>query len=161
MIGLLSDSHDNLNALKQIVDIFNTLGCSLVIHAGDFVAPFAARELSRLNCPFRAVFGNCDGEKEGLKKAIDGWGIIQPAPYEFTAAGLKFHLRHIALPEEEQHILQGKVDVYLFGHTHKPFVEEKGDFLIINPGEAGGWLSGKCSYALLDPATKKVTIHYL
>ena len=161
MIGLISDSHDNLEALRQIVDIFNTLECSLVIHAGDFVAPFAARELSRLRCPLQAVFGNCDGEKEGLIKAIKGWGHIQPAPAEFNAAGLKFHLRHIPLPPEHLTSLRGKVDVYLFGHTHKPMVEEKEGLLVVNPGEAGGWLSGKCSYALLDPDTRKVTLHYL
>ena len=161
MIGLIFDSHDNLEALRQIVEIFNHLECSLVIHAGDFVAPFAARELSRLRCPLQAVFGNCDGEKEGLKKAINGWGHIQPAPSEFKAAGLRFHLRHIPLPEEKLISLQGKVDVYLFGHTHKPLIEKREELLIINPGEAGGWLTGQCSYALLEPTTKEVTLHYL
>ena len=48
MIGIMSDSHDNLPAIQQAVRIFNQIGCDLVIHAGDFVAPFAVQELSAL-----------------------------------------------------------------------------------------------------------------
>ncbi|OQX55675.1 MAG: hypothetical protein B5M54_01520 [Candidatus Aminicenantes bacterium 4484_214] len=161
MIAIISDSHDNLPALRQMVAIFNELSCSLVIHAGDFVAPFAARELRRLRCPLRAVFGNCDGEKQGLITAIEGGGLIQDAPYEFSVEGLKIHLRHIPLAPETDSIARSDIDVYIFGHTHKPSIASKGPLLILNPGEAGGWLTGKSSYLLLDPKTKKATLHYL
>ena len=43
MIGIMSDSHDNLDAVNIAVQIFNSHECRLVIHAGDFVAPFSAR----------------------------------------------------------------------------------------------------------------------
>jgi len=32
MIAIISDSHDNLPALRQMVAIFNELSCSVVIH---------------------------------------------------------------------------------------------------------------------------------
>lgn len=161
MIAIISDSHDNLHALRQMVEIFNTLRCSLVIHAGDFVAPFAARELRLLRCPLRAVFGNCDGEKEGLKKAIEGGGWIQDAPYEFEADGLKIHLRHVPFPHKPGLHIKPDINIYIFGHTHKPTITQKGNLLILNPGEAGGWLSGRSSYLLLDPETKMATLHFL
>jgi len=60
MIGLMSDSHDNLIAINKAISLFNQVDCSLVIHAGDIIAPFAARELRKLKCPVKAVFGNCE-----------------------------------------------------------------------------------------------------
>ena len=84
MIGIMSDSHDNLDAIKLAVELFNKLRCELVIHAGDFIAPFAAHELSKLNCPVKAVFGNCDGEKKGLEKAFQSIGEIKEAPFIFN-----------------------------------------------------------------------------
>ncbi len=57
MIAIMADSHDNLHSIKQAIRLFNETGCTLVIHAGDFIAPFAARELENLGCPVKAVFG--------------------------------------------------------------------------------------------------------
>ncbi len=58
MVGILSDSHDNLDGIKSAVRVFLDAGCTLVLHAGDFVAPFAARELQALGGRIKAVFGN-------------------------------------------------------------------------------------------------------
>ncbi|MBP1660311.1 MAG: phosphodiesterase, family, partial [Candidatus Aminicenantes bacterium] len=46
----------------------------------------------------------------------------------------------------------GQFDLVIFGHTHRPLVESRDGVLLINPGEAGGWLRGKSTVALLDPA---------
>ena len=46
MIGVMSDSHDNVDAVRAAVEVFKSAGCKLVIHAGDFVAPFAARRIT-------------------------------------------------------------------------------------------------------------------
>jgi len=49
IIGLMSDSHDNLPKIKQAVEFFNKKKVKLVLHAGDFVAPFVVRELKEQN----------------------------------------------------------------------------------------------------------------
>ena len=46
----------------------------------------------------------------------------------------------------------------VFGHTHKPLVERRDGVLLVNPGEAGGWLRGKSTVALLDPAARTAEI---
>jgi putative phosphoesterase len=149
MIGVISDTHDNLTAIRKAVRFFKDAGCSLVIHAGDFVAPFAARELAAAGCPVRAVYGNCDGEKAGLGRAIAPFGSIQEPPFAFRFDGLSFLVTHAGSvrelrPEAAKH------DVIVFGHSHEPEVEKIGRALILNPGEAGGWLSGRSTVALLD-----------
>ena len=69
-VGLLADSHDNLPALAKAVGLFNDAETALVIHAGDYVAPFTARAFQELRSDFVGVFGNNDGERFGLLKAF-------------------------------------------------------------------------------------------
>ncbi|MCX6572387.1 MAG: metallophosphoesterase [Candidatus Aminicenantes bacterium] len=157
MIGLLSDSHDNLTLVRAAVRLFNDAGCDLVIHAGDFVAPFAAEELRNLRAPVKAVYGNCDGEKAGLARVFQGLGEIANGPLAFTHAGVRFVVCHLDASAETQ-AASGLFDVVVFGHTHRPLVESRDGVLLVNPGEAGGWLRGKGTVALLDPATRSADI---
>jgi putative phosphoesterase len=157
MIGILADSHDNLVMIRRAVGLFNDIGCDLVIHAGDFVAPFAAAELRNLGCPVRAVYGNCDGEKAGLAKAFEGMGEIREAPFMFSHGGLSFLVSHLDGPVPG-HVAAPTSDVIVFGHTHKPLSEKRDGIILINPGEAGGWLQGKSTVALFDPKSMTVDI---
>lgn len=151
MIGILSDSHDNLTRVREAVRLFNDAGCDLVIHAGDFVAPFTVDELRNLRAPVKAVFGNCDGERAGLAKAFEGLGELREAPLKFFHAGLRFLVCHLDAPVD-RYLASKAYDVVVFGHTHKFLVERRNGVLLVNPGEAGGWLRGKSTIALLDPA---------
>lgn len=151
MIGILSDTHDNLNRVREAVRLFNDAGCDLVIHAGDFVAPFTVDELRNLKAPVRAVFGNCDGERAGLARAFQGLGEIREEPFAFLHGGLRFAVAH--RDSLVDRLVRAKTsDVVIFGHTHRPLVETRDGILLVNPGEAGGWLRGKSTVALLDPA---------
>jgi len=151
MIGILSDTHDNLPRVREAVRLFNDAGCDLVIHAGDFVAPFTVDELRNLRAPVKAVYGNCDGEKAGLAKAFRGVGEIQEAPLAFLHGGVRFVVSHLDAPVG-RYVQAKTCDVVIFGHTHKPLVERRDGVLLINPGEAGGWLGGKSTVVVLDPA---------
>ena len=157
MIGIMSDSHDNLDAVQKAVRFFNDTQCDLVIHAGDFVAPFAARELAHLSCSVRAVFGNCDGEKKGLQKAIEPFGEIQGAPHVFSHSDRTLLITHMH-DSVERLAASGKYRVIFFGHTHKPEIRNVNETLLINPGETGGWVSGKSTVALLDPGSWEAEI---
>ena len=157
MIGILADSHDNLNAVREAVRLFRDRSCDLVLHAGDIIAPFTAQELRGCGCPVKAVFGNCDGEKVGLRKAFDAWGAIGEPPLRFKHGGLSITLTH--RDDRLDRLLRlSPGGVLVFGHTHRPLVENRGKALLVNPGEAGGWLRGECTAALLDPATLAVEI---
>ena len=157
MIGILSDSHDNLDRVREAVRLFNDAACDLVIHAGDFVAPFTVDELRNLRAPVKAVFGNCDGERAGLAKAFAGLGEIREAPLEFQHAGRRFLVSHLDGPVGRYPAAR-TCDVIVFGHTHRPSAEFRDGVLLVNPGEAGGWLRGKSTVALLDPAALKAEI---
>ena len=61
-VGIFSDSHDNIPKIRKAISIFNERQVNLTIHAGDLVAPFAAKELKQLQMKYVVVFGNNDGE---------------------------------------------------------------------------------------------------
>lgn len=157
MIGVMADSHDNLHSIRHAVRLFTETYCNLVIHAGDFVAPFAARELENLSCPVKAVFGNCDGEKKGLEKAFSSFGEIKEAPLIFNHKNINFLVTHVhsAL---ESYLASEKYNVIIYAHTHKSEIRNAKKTLIINPGETGGWVSGKSTVALLDTKTLSAKI---
>lgn len=146
-IGILSDSHDNMPKIEKAVKFFNKNKVGFVLHAGDFVAPFTIPRLKTLFCDWRGVFGNNDGEKDGLMRISEG--KIKEGPLEIEFDNIKIILVHdinrIDCQKED-------ADLIIFGHTHKSEIREQYGKLLVNPGECGGWLTGKSSVALLDSA---------
>jgi len=49
LLGIISDSHDNLPKIESAVARLNNLGVDLVLHAGDYCAPFAELRYGGLN----------------------------------------------------------------------------------------------------------------
>ncbi|MCD6307575.1 MAG: YfcE family phosphodiesterase, partial [Candidatus Latescibacteria bacterium] len=114
LIGIVSDTHDNRESIVGAVRLFNRRGCSLVVHAGDFVAPFTAREFAKLDCPFIGVFGNNDGERKGLLARYSTFGELHEGPHEFTFGGRKFALMHEPAHLDD-YLARGGVDVIVYG----------------------------------------------
>ncbi|MCX7927325.1 MAG: metallophosphoesterase [Candidatus Omnitrophica bacterium] len=153
LIGILSDTHDNLPQIKKAVSVFNEKKTDLCLHAGDFIAPFVLDVLMLLNCPWQGVFGNNDGEKKGLLKKSEG-KICEP-PFYGQFEGRRLCLVHDI---ETVDVDNNDANIIVCGHTHKLLIKELPDKLIINPGECCGWLSGKSTIALLDTYSLKAQI---
>jgi len=149
LIGIMSDTHDNMPQIRKAVDLFNGRKVEHVIHAGDFTSPFTFRILNDLKSGFAGVFGNNDGDKLLLSKMSHG--RIFPQPHIFELAGRKIVLIH------EHHIAgaladSGHYDLVIYGHTHKAEVRKAGNALMVNPGEVGNWLYGRSTVAIADLA---------
>lgn len=158
LIGLIADTHDNKKAVLAAVEVFNRRGVSHVLHAGDYIAPFNAKWMADLGAPLTGVFGNNDGEKFGLRAQFDQQevGPIHRAPYVAEVGGQKILMLHE--PDEVDALAaSGAYDVVFYGHTHEVDVRP-GDTLIVNPGEAGGWVTGRSTVGILDLATMEVEI---
>lgn len=148
-IGIASDTHDNLTKIRDMVSVLNHHGVDFFLHAGDFIAPFAITPFKNLNCDWTGVFGNNDGERCGLKEQSNN--KIKEPPFILELNSLKIALMH--------RLENINADIIICGHTHKPDIRNK-DKLIVNPGEVGGWLTGKSSIAVLDLETLKPEILY-
>ena len=146
-VGILSDTHDNLDNIRKAVDIFRNENISLLVHAGDFVAPFTLAVYRQLDCKFIGIFGNNDGDILQLNRRSEG--RIHTAPHQFTYAGKTFIATHYPDAVDAMASAPG-VDVVIYGHTHYPEIKTVGETLLINPGECGGWSSGVPTVAVLD-----------
>jgi len=149
MIGIMSDSHDNLDAIDKAVKIFNKSDVEIVVHAGDLISPFTINEFEKLKSEFIAVYGNNDGEREGLRKAYENLCILEDFK-EISIEGWKFAIIHGTNQSIVDAIVQSdKYDVVVRGHTHQ-FEIISGETLVINPGETCGYVTGKQTLVLLD-----------
>ena len=161
-IGVISDTHDNLEMIKRAVDLFNSEEVELVIHAGDFVSPFTEKPFRALNAKFVGIFGNNDGDKLLLRVKYRGVGELSEEPLVLEMDARKIVVTH--KPKIVEALVASRIyDVVIFGHTHKAEVrkvkEEKGkEVLVLNPGECCGYLTGRKTVAILDLETLSARI---
>ena len=150
LLGIIADSHDNLTKIREATTILNRREVELVLHAGDYIAPFTLPELAKIKCQrFVGVFGNNDGEKFGLQKGIASFGELHRAAYSLEHQGKKILLLHE--PDLlEPCIRAQQFDLIVYGHLHELDTRREGATMVINPGELGGWLYGKSTFVICD-----------
>lgn len=147
-IAIISDTHDNLNAITAFGEKLKAIKVNCLLHGGDFCSPFSIRAIKQYHLPMKAVFGNNDGDKVLLTKSAEGFGEIKEGTYIFELANRKFAMTHY--PESINSLaVSGQFDVIIYGHTHKLDIRKE-SCLIINPGELCGWLTRRKTAVLLD-----------
>lgn len=161
LVGIISDTHENMNAIDKAVEIFNQRNVKVVFHAGDIISPITFSHFDKLTCDIHLVFGNNDGEKQMLKERYTKRGsIIQEPPLEYVLEEnnkkIKFVIFHSPPHNIEELARSGLYNYIIYGHTHKKELKTVGNTMVINPGEAGGWLYGEKTIAILDTETRNV-----
>jgi len=147
-IAVISDSHDNIINIKKAVNIANKNNCEYIFHLGDIVSPFSAKELGAFKGIVYAVFGNNDGEHQGLISIFNQFGgFINRAPYKIELNGKKIVLMHEPYLLDEL-IKSKEFDYIFYGHLHEIDYRKVEKTIILNPGELGGWLSKSTFYIL-------------
>jgi len=157
-IGLLADTHDRLPAIADLLQLMLDRGVSLVMHAGDYCAPFALDPFLDTNIALLGIFGRNDGDQEGLKAtAARGVGMeLYESPHSFEVSGHRILIVHDLGEVNRRSISAHRFVVH--GSTHRQETVTRDDTLIINPGEACGWLNGVCTAAILDLETSEVEV---
>lgn len=141
LIGLLSDTHDNIPNIKQSIIRFKEEKVDLVLHAGDYVSPFTAIPYAELDVPLIGVYGNNSAETEILKETyskVDG--DLRGYFTEIEVDGLMIALLHGHRKQDVDKAKSGNYDVIVQGHSHLSSISEENNVLMINPGEVCGYL---------------------
>ncbi|MCD6243623.1 MAG: metallophosphoesterase [Candidatus Korarchaeota archaeon] len=164
MVGVISDTHDDIDSLERAVELFQRFGVDEIIHLGDLVSPFTLKPIISSGIPFRILRGNNDAEALLVTTVLENGGIYYTAPVELELGGLKslmFHgfgskelTKKVALRMAES----SEYELILYGHTHELHLEEINGSLIFNPGESSGKLTGRRTVAILDTIEKEVEI---
>ena len=133
-IGIVSDTHDRLEAISEAVRLLLEQRVELILHCGDIesvetVAAFAA-------VPTHFVFGNWDKDRARMAAAIravgghanDSFGAIELAGKRI--AWVHSHERHQLYQLEHADYF----DYVFYGHTHVREQHRTGRTLVANPG---------------------------
>jgi len=151
IVGLVSDTHDNVHMIDRAVERLNDERVGLVLHAGDYVSAFTAKHFEPLDAPMIGVYGNNCAERDTLRRVYAEAGAeIRGFFAEVEAGGLRVALLHGHRGEDVDRAYGGGYDVMVTGHTHRASIGGEGGVLVVNPGEACGYVSGRCTVAFLD-----------
>ncbi|MFS9433214.1 phosphodiesterase [Citrobacter sp. C348] len=155
-----SDIHGSLPATERVLELFAQSGARWLVILGDILnhgprnalpqgyAPAqVADRLNALASRIIAVRGNCDSE-------VDQMLLHFPitAPWQQVLMdNLRLFLTHGHLYGPENLPALNAGDVLVYGHTHLPIAERRGDIYHFNPGSVsipkGGFTA---SYGILD-----------
>ena len=95
IIGILSDTHDCLPLIDKAVKKFNEINAELVLHTGDYIAPFVDSHFKPLKAPLIGVLGNNDSEKKLLKQKFAEIGADIRGDFAFeNIDGLRIGMLH-------------------------------------------------------------------
>ena len=155
-VGILADSHDNRESAGEILSVFVREKVGTILHLGDVCSPQILAPFRASGIPILGVFGNNDGDREGLQRASGN--AFHRGPHRCELAGRKILLSHIFDELQGEIGERGKFDLILFGHTHRPLTMRVGRALVINPGEACGFMSGEATCAVIDLETMSARI---
>ena len=122
VIGVISDTHGLLR--PEALAAFQ--GVDAIIHAGDVGDPAILPELKRV-APVTAVRGNIDTE---------GWAKRLPETNVLEIGGVSLYVLHRLQDLDLDPSAAGFAAV-IFGHSHQPLIEWRGNVLFFNPGSAG------------------------
>lgn len=128
---VLSDSHGNVRNMAEAVEC---TAPRMILHLGDCWRD--AEQLRDLypDIPLVQVPGNCDFRPQEPSEqllCLENKRILLCHGHTY---GVKQSLLSAGYAAEEQDL-----DLFLFGHTHKPLVDMRGKTLFLNPGSIGDW----------------------
>lgn len=125
-ILVISDSHgrndDVAGVIRQVGHIDMLIHCGDVERGDDYIR-------SLVNCPVYMVSGNNDYNLDLPSKEIFNIGDHKV----MVVHGHTFYV-YRDVSRLRAYALENHIDIVMFGHTHKPFIEIGDDVTILNPG---------------------------
>ena len=151
IVGILSDTHDRVEAARSAVRLLGEQGAEYYLHAGDVGSEQILDLLAGLPAAF--VFGNNDWDRRGLERYAASLNVsCLGNSGALELGGKSFHVQHGDDLRSLQRAVAGQqFDYVLHGHTHVPRDERVGRTRIINPGALHR--ARQKTAAVLDTAT--------
>ena len=155
LIGILSDTHDRVDAMAAAMKLLRERGAEFFIHCGDVGSERVIDHLAGVPAAF--VFGNTDWDRATLARYAEKMGVACYGSFADLELGGKkvavihgddFKLKQCLLCEQRH-------DYLLQGHTHLRADERVGKVRLINPGALHR--AREKTVALLDTDADRLT----
>ena len=145
--------HDNYHNLTLVLLQLRKYKIEKIFFLGDFINAGLALTLAEYEIPSYGIFGNNDGDRTAIMRVVlsdrsnltMGFDTFDIVEWE----GRKLFLTHYPLIVKSM-AKSGDYDAVFYGHNHKKFLGQKGDCLILNPGEISAHKTGSASFAIYD-----------
>jgi putative phosphoesterase len=134
LVGIVSDTHGRHHTVEKALALLRQRSVSVVLHCGDIDDAETVRLFRGL--PTHFVFGNCDWDKEELRRAIEESGAtLHGAWGELELEGVKIAFLH----GDDGRLFRdvegsGHFDFLFYGHTHQAREHRTGPTRVVNPG---------------------------
>ena len=151
LVGVVSDTHNNVKNIDKIISLFNDEEIALVIHTGDISNSKSLEKFSKLNADLIGVYGNNDRNEVGLNDTAIQYNFKFQEPPSL----IKLCNRNIAIFHEPDLIFyflseNKDIDIVIHGHTHRYKHEIVNNVLVFNPGESAGMQKGKNAIGIIN-----------
>lgn len=145
MLVVLSDTHATEGTALTGAAEATVADADLVLHAGDFNTEAVLESFRDVAPDLRAVYGNTDDP-----------AITEQLPQEttFEYAGVRIAATHQSQSGTTGLTMLGRqqnAGLVVFGHSHRPTVEEMGELTLLNPGSHAQPRGARQSFAVLEP----------
>ncbi len=153
LLGLLSDTHNNLRNLRAALQVFRAEGVTRLIHCGDLTGPDLAEELAGFEVNY--LEGNMDTNRAAIAAGLRKMNPANHALDTFTGeiGGVLVGATHGHVPRAVEKLARSGRYAWVFhGHTHRRRDERVGGTRIVNPGALGGLKPEPRSICLVDLA---------
>ena len=139
---VVADSHGRVDNMIRAVERVQP---DYVLHLGD-----CQRDMEKLRrefpeLPMEGVPGNCD------------WGSYDQPERLIELGGVRILMMHGHTRNVKSSTMAAMyaarewgAQVLLFGHTHRPLVDNDGTLLTLNPGTAGDWEHPTCGILTIE-----------
>lgn len=131
-VAVFSDSHGNVDYLKNVISWLREKGVDLIIHLGDDFDDadiFKDTGIKLIRVP--GVFSHYYQDPaipNRLVETLEGWRVL----ITHTSSSHSHDRPEDLKPEDL--LAKQEIDIMLYGHTHIPKVEKVEGILWINPG---------------------------
>jgi putative phosphoesterase len=133
-VGIVSDTHSRYHTVEKTLTLLAEENVEAVLHCGDIEDAETVKLLAAF--PTHFVFGNCDGDRDELRKTMKDVGATCHEPF----GSLEFGRFQVAwIHGDDQRLFRdleasGAYDLLFYGHSHQAEAHRTGPMRIVNPG---------------------------
>lgn len=142
-IGVVSDTHSRPLPAQMLED-FKEM--DFIIHAGDICSLDILDRLKKIK-EVKAVYGNMDGSE--IRRILPRNQIIKCGQFSIGLFHGEGHPDGL-LQKVQAEFKSAKVDMIIFGHSHRAMNQDIEGILYFNPGSPNDTVAPYCSYGILD-----------
>jgi uncharacterized protein len=148
LLGILSDTHDELARTRLAVELLRESGAEALIHCGDLTSPSIVAVCAVLPCWF--VLGNHDADNVPAlqQAAVETGAACLGWAGEVLLNGFRITVAHGHMRDDIRQALAAQPDYLLSGHSHIASDSRIGLVRRINPGAL--YEAEQFTVALLD-----------